>query len=513
MNNFTSKSNNTKLWSTLKSDNIKYNKFISKLSYKYNPNFLNNFLDFLWNISTKSKDEQKFILTNPELYNYDKSFAIDKIIFTEFIYLYWEYWDIDDKYEIYFDLISKIQTSITVEVKSNINNAINTEQFYNKYRETLDNINIWFEEELKSIWNIIWQDKRLLWENSWLSINDILEIRNDLLLENGDIANFEQNQISNYIKPYLLKNIYICQNILINLKWIWQKIINNLESTYPNTEDGIETKRISEEKIYTTIVENLSKRKQPTRVRYDETYRFARPIINNIDFERLYLNFISFVYNHFGDAKYIYDYENQDNKVWNIENITYYFTDITSKQKTEKISPIDYIDKLTNKKQNTDNSWKKQNNSEKYTNIDRSTLDATIKDDIIEDIWLQINQREDETNQEIEKHEESIVNELESLYKVRLELPKYYQIAIYISYNHKEKLPNIILQLDLYENIFDKNKNREKVLQYPKPIIIKPSFCIDDSKTLTQEYMQKFIWFLDKLSPDWDCLSILDINI
>ena len=127
-------------------------------------------------------------------------------------------------------------------------------------------------------------------------------------------------------------------------------------------------------------------------------------------------------------------------------------------------------------------------------------------------MWDQIKKREEDLNNRLEWMEESQKDHIIALCTVRRQLPEYYQISIHVWYNHLKELPTFTIQLDNYKNEFDKNYNWISVKKSPKPVVIKPTFGIDDEEVDANTYMKMFVNFMDSLSPTGSCLEMMWIE-
>lgn len=518
----------------LRFDIAKYNLFISDLSYKYNPKFLDWFFDFLEFISTKPKEEQAAIIENPVFHDIDESFGIYLDIFQKFIKIYGEdkptikenpedLWEYSDEY---FNTLSKVKSDYIKKLQNEIANAMDPESTYKLFVELLQkNLteNWLFDDMLSAIVSSgIWEEDILI---KGISVSLIRNIVSDQKIEKEKeeaILEFFRN----IIKPYLLNNLNICQDYIYETQ---QKQDNENPS-----EEEIDAHN---EEIYNKVRDRLiSYDWWSKKIEYNETYMFARPIMNNLDFERLYqelLNHFAVAFSRtdfdstiFGPLDYIYTPKTW--KPWHIRQIKYN-PYIEEREKDflwklriieEEISPIDYISKLylqnedeyDNDDEDEDDDIEKLIKTDKWANIDYDNTSDDEIDKITDLMWNEIKKREEDLNNMLEWMEESQKDHIVALYTVRRELPEYYQIGIYVWYNHIKWIPTFTIQLDHYKNEFDKNHNWISIKKSPKPVIIKPTFGIDDEEIDADTYMKMFVNFMDSLSPTDSCLEMMWIE-
>ena len=507
----------------LRFDIEKYNLFISDLSYKYNPKFLECFFDFLEIISQKTDEEQIDIIENPVAYDIDESFGIYTDIFQKFIKIYgegkptikqnpedlWEYCD------EYFDTLSKAKSDYIKKLQTEIANAMDPESTYKLFIELLqkNQTDNWLLEDIFSvvIASGVWEDDSLLNDMSIDSMRSFISDEKETKAK----ENMRLDFFRNIIKPYLLNNLNICQDYIYQTQ---QK-----QDDENPSEEEIDAHN---EEIYNKVRDRLISYDWHTRqIEYDETYIFARPIMNNLDFERLYQELLNHFAIAFGPLAYIYIPKTWKN--WHPRQIKYnpyieeYEKEFLGKtiKVTEEIPPIDYISKLSLMNEYDEEDDDEDDAIEKLIKTIDSETDPDsddISDDELDQItnlmWDQIKEREKDLNNRLQWMEESQKDDIIALYTVRRQLPEYYQISIHVWYNHLEELPTFMIQLYHYQNEFDENHNWISVKKRPKPVVIKPTFGIDDEEVNADTYMKMFVNFMDSLSPTGSCLEMMWIE-
>ncbi len=496
------------LSSILKSDITKYQKFINHPEIKntYKQGFLDAFFTFIDGISSKDPAKQEKILEMPSDYGMKNEFMIYNTIFESFLQVYGDTIvksQNTSRFEQYQNIIRESEIDFIKQTKSDIAKAIDPQEIYKRYESYIQKYNIWFKEELELIGNKIGFDSKLNINNS-LTINDILWLQD----------NSNQIQLRNeIIIAYLIEHPEICLDFIYQKEKEenkWSQKDTSLENIWSQKDTSLENNE-----IYNKIIKYLHKKDQLIELNIDKTQPFAIPICNQIDFEERYNALISFIGSSWQnpDLWYITDIKH---KTWQIHNIKSYFI---NKDK-QSVSILEYIEEQLTIDNEHKQEWDNENDPE-YNENDPEYNENEPDEE--EEFTYKSNFSDDDiTRADIEMAAGIIWNDIEdSEYQSRVKiinnitqiLPKYFRLNIYLGINNEHELPSITIQADTYINEFDDEWNRIKTSKKIDPIIIKPTFCILDNDRSFDDYIQDFINFMDNLSPDYDCLKMLWINL
>jgi hypothetical protein len=454
----------------LKSDTIRHDKFINHPNLTlYKREAFEAFFGFLDSISVLGPDKQFDALELPSEVGSKNIFGIYNDIFDAFLSIYWDVVEHGDYntitnnkqyqkkmgFELYQNILFKSEIDFIKKTQQEIADLSDPNIIYQHYESYLKKYDVTFDEQCDFIGQQIWHDTRILWTNSWLSITDIIDTLADLSDENKEWHPlFVHNT---YFKPFLLKNIQICQDFI----------------AMKDIEESQEEEKNDVINVYNQIIEHLQKQDQPIKLNINQTLRFTLPICTQLDFEKYYNHFMSVVWARWNFPILWYS-TNIKYKPWEIHNIEYKFTD----SKDKEISISDYLEY-----QLAIDDWR-----------EAWSEDDDLEDDLEDDpqTWYQ--------------------SYLKIINKTTQALPRYYKMEIYLSIDDVSGFPCFTIQVDEYVNQFDQEWNWINSIKKPKSIITKPTFYILDNDRNADEYMQDFVNFMDRLSSDYDCLNMLWIT-
>ncbi len=488
----------------LKWDTNRYQKFINHPEIKntYKQEFLDAFFEYLQYVSQySSQEEQNNILENPLEADFVPEFGIYMTIFSVFLEVYGSNIvssQTQNRFNQYHNIILQSQTQYIKKTQQEMAQVLDPKYLYNIYESYLQKYGTTFTEQCEFIGQHIWYNKRELWAEWWLSILDITSTFKEL--DKTEQEQYCSNIQQRYFKPYLIANSSICQ------KYISSKDTEKSQQEINNDATN----------IYKTMIDHLSKQEYPIKLRIDETFVFTRPILNNVDFDRLYHELLSFIGNEWNDPEYIY-LDTYKTKNSPINAIKFSYTD----EGGNLLSPMDYIterivawyEEIDDNEDENDNEDDEDDSIEQLIqstkNIDESNLTNEELNEISDVVWWYIEERSGESE---EDEEDSKKYQIKILNQVRRELPKYYQLDLYVWFDQEELLPTFTIKLNQYTNKFDEKNERSSVALSPKPIITKATFCIGYEYTDPNRYISHFVNFMDNLSPDYDCLKMLWVN-